>query len=217
MDGVLVDNAEFHVRAFEIFQQRYGVGKPFTVDLFGRTNKAILEILMPEVVAVKGWHALSQEKEEVYRTEFREQLKPVAGLLDLLAACKSAGIKCAVGSSACRENVEFILDIFGIGGYIDAWCCEDDVTLGKPDPEVYLKSSAKIGLSPQECVVFEDATAGITAGSRAGCKVVALTTSNPRETLEKTEADMIIDDFRDISIERLRELVGQTPRITACR
>lgn len=208
MDGVLVDNAEFHVRAFEMFQQRYGVGKPFTTDLFGRTNKAILEILMPETVAEKGWHTLSQEKEEVYRNEFREQLKPVEGLLDLLAACKAEGIKCAIGSSACKENVEFIIDLFGLEDYIDAWCCEDDVTLGKPDPEVYLKSIAKLGLTPADCVVFEDATAGITAGNRAGCKVVALTTSNPRELLEKTEADMIIDDFRDISIERLRKLVG---------
>lgn len=208
MDGVLVDNAEFHVRAFEMFQKRYGVGKPFTTDLFGRTNKAILKILMPETVAEKGWHTLSQEKEEVYRTEFREQLKPVEGLLDLLAACKAEGIKCAIGSSACKENVEFIIDLFGLEDYIDAWCCEDDVTLGKPDPEVYLKSIAKLGLTPADCVVFEDATAGITAGNSAGCKVVALTTSNPRELLEKTEADMIIDDFRDISIERLRKLVG---------
>lgn len=208
MDGVLTDNAEFHIRAFETFQKRYGISKPFTVDLFGRTNKDILERLMPDTVAAKGWRTLSQEKEEVYRNEFRDELKPVAGLLDLLKACKSEGIKCAIGSSACRENVEFIIDIFGLGGYIDAWCCEDDVAHGKPDPEVYLKSIAKIGLSPEECVVFEDATAGITAGDRAGCRVVALTTSNPREVLEKTEADMIIDDFRDISLEKLRELVG---------
>ena len=144
----------------------------------------------------------------MYRNEFREQLKPVEGLLDLLASCKAEGIKCAIGSSACKENVEFIIDLFGLEDYIDAWCCEDDVTLGKPDPEVYLKSIAKLGLTPADCVVFEDATAGITAGNSAGCKVVALTTSNPRELLEKTEADMIIDDFRDISIERLRKLVG---------
>jgi len=208
MDGVLVDNAEFHIRAFEIFLRRYGIEKPFTPDLFGRTNEAILEQLMPEVVARKGWQTLSQEKEAVYRNEFRELLKPVSGLLDLLAACRRNGIKCAIGSSACRENVEFIIDICGLDGYIDAWCCEDDVTVGKPAPEVYLKSSAKLGLSPKECVVFEDATAGITAGSRAGCKVVALTTSNPRELLEKTEADLIIDDFRDISIDSLRKLVG---------
>ncbi len=208
MDGVLLDNAEFHIRAFELFQQRYGTGKPFTPDLFGRTNKAILDQLMPETVAEKGWRTLSEEKEELYRNEFREQLKPVEGLLDLLAACKKEGIKCAIGSSACKANVEFIIDIFGLEGYIDAWCCEDDVTLGKPEPEVYLKSIAKLGLSPENCVVFEDATAGITAGHRAGCKVVALTTSNTREQLEKTEADLIIDDFRDISLERLRELVS---------
>ncbi len=207
MDGVLVDNTAMHIRSFEIFFNRYGIDEAFRTEHFGRTNKAIFEQLMPEVVAAKGWKALSEEKEEIYRTEFGPILTPTAGLIEFLEACRREGIKCAIGSSACKENVSFVIDHLSIGKYMETWCCEDDVTLGKPDPEVYLKCSDRLGLAPEECIVFEDATAGITAGKRAGCKVVALTTSNDRTTLEATEADLVVDDFRDVTLDVLHALV----------
>ncbi len=208
MDGVLVDNAAMHIRAFEIFLKRYGVTRPLTPDMFGRTNKYIFNLLFPEMVAKHGLRAVSQEKEKIYRDEFRDELKPVPGLIELLEACRREGIKCAIGSSAIRENVEFIIELFGIGKYIDVWCCEDDVRIGKPEPEVYLKCQALLGLAPEECIVFEDAEAGVTAGVRAGSKVVALTTSLDRATLERGEASLIIDDFRDITLDALRALAG---------
>ncbi len=208
MDGVLTDNAAMHIRAFEIFLQRHDAKTQLTSDMFGRTNEVIMSMLLPEEVAEKCWRTLADEKEELYRTMFRDELRPVAGLAELLEACRRESIKCAIGSSACRENVEFIIGLFGIGKYIDAWCCEDDVRIGKPDPEVYLKCCSRLGFAPSECVVFEDALAGITAGNRAGCKVVALTTSNPRGPLEASQADLVVDDFRGITLDRLRGLVG---------
>ena len=75
------------------------------------------------------------------------------------------------------------------------------------DPEIYLTAAAKLGLSADECVVFEDAEAGIEAAKRAGMKVVALATTFDRAFLENTDADLIINDFRDITVEQLRELV----------
>ena len=207
MDGVIVDNSDMHVQAYAIFLKRYGVTTPFTPDLFGRRNEQILQMMLPaEIYESKGWRALSEEKEEVYRETFRDEIKPTAGLLSLLECAKSNDIKCGIGSSACRLNVEFTMDITSIRNYIDAWCCEDDVCNGKPNPEVYINTAAKMGLKPEECIVFEDATVGITAGKSAGCKVVALTTSNSREVLQQTEADLIIDDFRDITIEQLQSL-----------
>lgn len=206
LDGVIVDNAEQHVRAFDIFLKRYGVNRTFTPDLFGRRNEDIFNILMPEAVVEKDWRILSAEKEAVYREISRSELGPVKGLITLLTNAKQSGIACGIGSSACRENVEFCIDICNIDNLIDAYCCEQDVTIGKPEPEVYLKTAARLGVKAEECVVFEDATAGVTAGKRAGCKVVALTTSSPREVLEQTEADLIIDNFNDISLDILRRL-----------
>ena len=129
------------------------------------------------------------------------------GALQLLAECRTdTGIGCGIGSSACRDNVEFIIDVCNIGDLIGAWCCEDDVTVGKPNPEVYIKTAARLGLKAEECIVFEDATSGIEAGKRAGCKVVALTTSSPREMLEQCAPDLIIDDFTQITLNDLHRL-----------
>ncbi len=208
MDGVILDNAQQHIRAFAIFLAQYGIERPFTPDMFGRRNESIFELLMPEVVAKQGWRELSKEKERIYREIFREEYKPIPGLTRLLTTATENDIKCGIGSSACRENIEFAIDICHIEPYISAWCCEDDVEVGKPAPDVYLRCAERLGLRPEECVVFEDATAGITAGKRAGCKVVALTTSCSRELLEATEADLIIDDFRDVTLDQLRALVG---------
>jgi beta-phosphoglucomutase-like phosphatase (HAD superfamily) len=81
------------------------------------------------------------------------------------------------------------------------------VTRCKPDPEIYLTAAKHLGLKPEECIVFEDAEAGIDAGKRAGMKVVALATTFDRSFLEKTEADYIIDDFRGLEIETLNEIL----------
>lgn len=74
------------------------------------------------------------------------------------------------------------------------------------DPEIYLKAAEALRLRPEECVVFEDARAGIEAGDRAGMKVVALATTLSREELERTAATLVIDDFTQMSVERLRSL-----------
>ncbi|MDE6827910.1 MAG: HAD-IA family hydrolase, partial [Alistipes sp.] len=127
--------------------------------------------------------------------------RPVEGLADLLGRLRAAGIRCAVGSSGCRKNVDFVLEKCGIEGCFDAIVSGDRVTHCKPDPEIYLTAAAALELTPAECVVFEDAKAGIEAARRAGAgRIVALTTTLPREVLAaETAADMIIDNFAEIA------------------
>ena len=132
---------------------------------------------------------------------------PQPGLLEFLAESERAGLRAAVGSSGYRANVDFVLDKCNIRRYFMAAVAGDEVTRCKPDPEIYLTAAAKLGLEPHECVVFEDAEAGIESAKRAGVKVVALATTFSREFLEKSDADYIIDDFRDIDIATLRSIV----------
>ena len=105
-------------------------------------------------------------------------------------------------------NVDFVLDKCNIARHFSAIVAGDEVTNCKPHPEIYLTAAAKLGLKPSECVVFEDAEAGIEAAHRAGIKVIALATTFDREFLAQTDADFIVDDFRDVTIEMLRELLG---------
>ncbi len=212
MDGVLVDNLEIHKQAFRIFFERYGVHKS-AEDLsrvFGMGNDDIMRAVMPyDVIESVGLQELGAEKEVIYRELYAPIIKPVAGLVELLKACEAAGVKCAVGSSGCTDNVNFVLDTCGIRRYFSATVAGDKVSKCKPDPEIYLTAAAAIGADPSQCVVFEDAEAGIEAGKRAGMKVVALSTTFTADFLKQTPADMIIADFTQIDIARIDSLLAR--------
>lgn len=210
MDGVLVNNLEIHRQAFAEFFRRYGVERTFDElsRVFGKGNDDIMGELMPaDVVERVGIRQLGYEKEAIYREIYAPIITPQPGLLAFLAECEREGLRSAVGSSGYKANVDFVLDKCNIRRYFEATVAGDEVTRCKPDPEIYLTAAAKLGLDACECVVFEDAEAGIEAAKRAGMKVVALATTFDREFLATTDADMIIGDFRDISVEQLRTLV----------
>ena len=210
MDGTLVDNTAYHVRAFELFCERYGVRdwREKLATAFGKGNDDIMRLIMPEeVIREKGIEALAEEKEGIYRAIYAPAIRPVAGLRELLERLRAADIRCAVGSSGCRTNVEFVLERCGIGAYFDVRISGDMVPRCKPDPEIYRTAAAALEVDPARCVIFEDAKAGIEAARRAGAgRIVVLTTTLPREELEREEGvDRIIDDFGDIrSVDELR-------------
>lgn len=210
MDGVLVNNLEVHRAAFAEFFRRYGVERSFDElsRVFGKSNDDIMGELMPaDVVARVGIRELGYEKEAIYRELYAPIITPQPGLLEFLAECEREGLRCAVGSSGYRANVDFVLDKCHIEHYFEAAVAGDEVTRCKPDPEIYLTAASKLGLKAEECIVFEDAEAGIEAAKRAGMRVVALATTFSREFLETTDADLIINDFRDIDVATLRSLV----------
>ena len=155
-------------------------------------NDDIMRLIMPEeVIREKGTAALGDEKEAIYREIYAPEIEPMPGLVALLDKLRDAGIRCAVGSSGCRANVDFVLEKCDIESFFDAKINGDMVTRCKPDPEIYLTAAAALGLAPAECVVFEDAPAGIEAARRA--------TTLDRAALAQTDADRVIDDFRDIT------------------
>lgn len=211
MDGVLVNNLEIHRQAFAEFFRFYGVERTFDElnRVFGRGNDDIMGELMPrDVVERVGIRELGYQKEAIYRRIYAPIIEPQPGLITFLADAEREGLRSAVGSSGYRVNVDFVLDKCNIARHFSAIVAGDEVTNCKPHPEIYLTAAAKLGLKPSECVVFEDAEAGIEAAHRAGIKVIALATTFDREFLAQTDADVIVDDFRDVTIEMLRELVG---------
>jgi len=209
MDGTLVDNTLAHMRAFEIFCARYGVTgwKEKLSQAFGMGNDDIMRLIMPaELIRERGLASLAEEKEAIYREIYAPEIRPVEGLVPLLESLRAAGVRCAVGSSGCRANVDFVLEKCRIGEFFDARISGDRVTRCKPDPEIYLTAAAALGMAPAECVVFEDAKAGIESARRAGVgRVVALATTLPREVLEReTDADVIGETFADLpELDRL--------------
>ena len=209
MDGTLVDNTLAHMRAFEIFCARYGVTgwQEKLSQAFGMGNDDIMRLIMPaELIRERGLASLAEEKEAIYREIYAPEIRPVEGLVPLLESLRAAGVRCAVGSSGCRANVDFVLEKCRIGEFFDARISGDRVTRCKPDPEIYLTAAAALGMAPADCVVFEDAKAGIESARRAGVgRVVALATTLPREVLEReTDADVIGTTFADLpGLDRL--------------
>ena len=208
MDGVLVDNRDVHIEAFGIFCDRYGVKdwRSKMTSMFGMGNDDIMRAVMPaEIVAQKSMWELGLEKEAIYREIYAPTIEPVRGLPELLAGLCRAGLRCAVGSSGCAENVEFVLERCQIGQYFAERVSGDMVTRCKPDPEIYLTAARRLGLQPEECVVVEDALAGIEAARRAGMKVVAVATTLSREVLEReAAADRVVDDFTQITADEIK-------------
>lgn len=204
MDGVLVDNMEVHKIVFEKFCRKYGceINDTDWERYAGKGNDEIIPMVMPaHIVAEYGAEALGHEKEAMYREYYAPFIAPVAGLVELLESLRRAGIKMAVGSSGEKANVDFVLEKCGIAHYFDVAVNGDMVARRKPDPAIFLLAAQKLGLEPQECVVFEDSFSGMEAARRAGMAFIALATTSDRKTIEKSDAHplMIIDNFRGLT------------------
>ena len=142
---------------------------------------------------------LSLRKEALYREIVREKgLEPLPGVRTWLERLEAAGVPRVIGSSTHRENIEVSLDVLGLRPFFTQIVSSEDVSHGKPDPEVFLKAAGKIGMAPERCVVFEDAHVGIEAAHRAGMRVIAVATTNPLEELGKADLAVVRLDALEV-------------------
>ena len=159
-------------------------------------------------IILRNYHgpALSQEEKEALAEEknnyYKEELKSmtpddVTGeVRETLAALKAAGIKVAIGSSS--KNTKFILKQVGLDDVFDAVSDGTNITKSKPDPEVFLKAAEYIGLPPEECLVVEDAVAGIEAAKCGGMKAAGI---GDAAFYEKTDYPMTtFADLKEIAL-----------------
>ncbi len=211
MDGVLVDNARYHIRAWQ--QLGRELGMEFRAEdirrVFGRRNREMLGTLTGQEYSEAELERITVHKEELYRAIIGPEIVPMPGLVEFLAQLKRTGMKTAVATSGPQENVAFVMKKLEIGQYFDAVANGGEVEHAKPAPDVFLLAAKRLGLPPAECVVFEDSTAGIEAARRAGCPCIALSTTHTMDELSHTSARKIIHDFKSIGIA---ELVNQPPR-----
>ncbi len=199
MDGVIVDNLPFHVEAWLLFCERNGI--PLTKEVFykelnGMNSKDTFEWFYKKEMTRSEVEVLEEEKELLYREFYAEHRKPAKGLLTFLHDLRSRGIKTALATSAGPGNIDFIVDGLGIRDQFDAIIGGAEVTKGKPDPEIYVKAAALVGVSPADCIVIEDSLQGIASGQAAGAKVVGITTSHTADELAHT--DFCAPDFTDL-------------------
>lgn len=210
MDGVLLDNLEYHLEAFLVLGQEQGkeLTREAILRTFGRTNNELLPILLDRELNSAELDALAIRKEELYRDLIAPHLEEsvVPGLIDLLKRLTDDSFRVAVATSGPKENVDFVLNHLNLRGFFNGIVTGEQVRKGKPDPEAFLTAAERISLAPSECVVFEDSLSGVKAGLAAGCKCIALATTHPRDELLGLSPHRVIDDFRNLSLEQIRSL-----------
>lgn len=205
MDGVIVDSNPWHKIALKQFCSKYGHNlseQQLRERIYGRTNRDWITNVFGTLEPGR-LRAYADEKEALFRELYENDIRPVEGLQDFLDKLDRYGIARAIATSAPRANVDFTLLKTGLSAYFPVVLDESFVVNGKPDPEIYLKTAAALGFDPSRCIVIEDSLSGVTAGRRAGCKVIGITTTHTPEEL--AAADLVIDNF---SGQDPRELIS---------
>jgi len=211
MDGVLVDTGEFHFQAWSRALSEYEI--PFNRQLFretfGMNNARILEVLLGETPTPELLAEISNRKEDLFRQAVRGRVRLLPGVHAWLERLKAMGVRQAIASSAPPANIDALVDELGLRGYFDVIASGFDLP-GKPDPALFLQVAHLLDVSPERCVVVEDAVAGVEAARRAGMKCIAVTTTSPAEMLEG--ADVIVERLDALSPDTFERLLTQDAR-----
>ena len=202
LDGTLVDSMWMWETIDIEFLGKYGYSCPpelqKTIEGMGFTETAVyfkerfsLPLSIEEIKQI--WTEMSIDK---YRNEV--PLKP--GAKEFLTYLKDHGIKAGIATSNGREMVEAVLESLGVRGFFQVVTTACEVSAGKPAPDIYLYVAEKLGVKPEDCMVFEDVPAGILAGKRAGMTVYAIEDEFSRKMeAEKRElADGYIRDYCEL-------------------
>ncbi|MGD0779958.1 MAG: HAD family phosphatase [Dehalococcoidales bacterium] len=206
MDGVIADTADYHYNAWrEVFKER-GVEfiKADFMRHFGQRHDTITKFALGDKLSPEEVNKISEKKQAIYRRNVAKNIIPLPGAIALIKSLNQHGIKTAIASSAVPANIDVILRGLGIEKNFQAIVWGTEVAEGKPSPLIFQLAAKKLGVKPGNCVVIEDAIAGVTAAKRAGMKCIAVTNSHPGISLKN--ADYIVDSLEKVDIEVLKGL-----------
>ena len=180
MDGTLIDSEEFHWISWRDTMANQGIAitREQFLASFGLRNDSVLPRWLGAAATPERIEKIANAKEEMYRHLVRtEGISPLPGVASWLHRLHSQGWLQAIASSAPRANVEAVLEALAVAQFFQGIVAAEDVHRGKPDPEVYLTAAARLGASPDRCIVVEDAVAGIKGARNAGMRSIGVSPS----------------------------------------
>lgn len=206
LDGTLADSEDLHWRAWRETMAAEGV--PITrrqfEATFGQRNDSFVPQWLGACATAGRVQRVGDAKEACYRRMVRELgLTPAPGAVAWVRRLQRQGWRQAIASSAPRDNVEVMLEALGLRDCFQATVAAEDVTLGKPDPQVFLLAAARLGVPPERSIVVEDAPAGIEAARRAGMRSIFL--SRPGLT---APAGIVTASLEDLPPDAFQRLLG---------
>jgi beta-phosphoglucomutase len=206
LDGVIVDTAIYHYQAWKRLANQLGFD--FT-EQDNEQLKGVSRVRSLQIILALGSVTKTEAEQEELATlkntwyvDMISHMRPdeiLPGAKEFVQACRSAGIKTALGSAS--KNSMTILDKIGMTSLFDAIIDGNKVTHAKPDPEVFLKGAQELGIPPANCVVFEDAIAGVAAAKAGGMKAIGI---GAPEVLNK--ANMVLSGLNEMTLDKLNDL-----------
>ena len=212
MDGVLIDNTPVQARAFQLLFRDLGLttnARQLLKRLNGMPAGEILQSVFRHPVPEEQIEIYAEQREFLYRTLYWGKRRALPGLVAFLQAARAEGFKIGLGTGSGGSTLSYILDHLELRQYFDVIVGKDDVQKGKPHPDTYSATAAKLGVKPENCIVFEDAVLGEQAAYRAGMRCVAVATSLPAKAFQAPLT--VIKDFTETTPAHLLELLAQHP------
>lgn len=207
MDGVVVNNRIQDFKAWKRIFLEYGFNLNYKkyLSFLGMKGEEIIWKNINENIPEKEVLKIVNRKERYFVEEIeKRKLKPPKGLKKLLKGFQRANYKIGLATSAPSYKTNIILERLKIKNFFDVVVTAEEVSKGKPNPEIYLKVAEKLGVEPEKCIVIEDAPNGIEAAKNAGMKCIAITTTHKMSELKN--ADKIINSFKELTIKVIKNL-----------
>ena len=191
LDGTLIDSTPHHHDAWVEWHARRGLvidADAFFLATAGRANEEIFAEMLPGASAAEI-ERLVDEKESLYREIAAPSLGLIEGARAYVEQARAAGLRLLVCTASTPQNMALAFARFGIDGWVDTVVSPADVSSapggngerlrGKPHPDIFLQAARRLGIAPDQCIVFEGSPLGIEAARRSGMQAVALTTTLP--------------------------------------
>lgn len=187
LNGTMVNDMPYHITAWH--KEISALGGKLSLEqmkheCYGK-NDELLERVFPGRFTMEEKIKLGNDKEALYRVEFKPHLKLIDGLADFLASAAKRNISMAIGSAAITENINFVIDNMNIRHFFDAIVSANNVVKSKPHPETFLKCAQLLAIEPKDCLVFEDTPKGVECAFNAGMKAVVILGEHTKEEFSK--------------------------------
>lgn len=203
MDGVIIDSEPIHYEIEQNLLKKLGgkLSKKEHATFIGTTDYNMWSSLKERYNLEPSVEEIIDMKKELFLRNI-DKIQLIDGFYDFMTMLYKKGYKLGLASSNNRKSVESIVEKFELDKYIEVTMSGEDVSKGKPDPEIFLTTAKKLSINPEDCIVVEDAENGVVAAKAAGMKCIALQGNNIG-LQDLSNADIIIENFSELSLEQL--------------
>ena len=189
INGIIADTVPYHLKAWQdIFQKR---GVKFTEEdfsrHFGQSDDTIIRTTLDKRTSPSQIYVIASEKDANYRRRVMQNVRPLPRTVKLIKSLKGRGCSIALASSTPVENIQLVVRELDIEGFFQAIISGRDVKKRKPSPQGFWLAALKLGAEPENCIITEDAVAGVSAAKRSGMHCLAITNTHPNSKRDEID------------------------------